>query len=85
MASSSSLLRLLLATQDSCLSRSWGRIKDQTIEALYIESSLDRRTICVSSSSSNSCERITKFFIEDVGDDPLSDDDDDDLVYLRRR
>jgi hypothetical protein len=78
------LLRLLLVTQDSCLSRSWGRIKDQTIEALYIGSSLDRKTICVSSSSS-SCERITNFFIEDVGDDPLSDDDDDDLVYLRRR
>lgn len=83
MASLSSLLRLLFVTQDSCLSRSWGRIKDQTIEALYIGSSLDRKAICVSSGSS--CERITKVFIEDVGDDPLSDDDDDDLVYLRRR
>jgi hypothetical protein len=82
MASPSSLLRLLLVTQDSCLSRSWGRIKDQTIEPLYIGSSLDRKTIGVSSST---CERITKVFVEDVGDDPLSDDDDDDLVYLRRR
>jgi hypothetical protein len=82
VSSSSSLLRLLLVTQDSRLSRSWGRIKDQTIEALYIGSSLDRKTICVSSSSS--CERIINVFVEDVGDDPLSDDDDDDLVYLRR-